>query len=48
MSDIEFDESEHLYSDFNDKSLRLIMDLCGPDVKDKLLIPRVVVPIALG
>lgn len=39
---IEFDESEHLESDFTDRALQLILIFCGPDVKDALLLPGAV------
>lgn len=35
---IEYDESEHSYSDFDDETLRLIEQLMGPDIRNKLLI----------
>lgn len=40
---IVFDESEHLESDFTDITLAWIQELYGPQVKDMLLIPKVVV-----
>lgn len=41
MEYIEFDDSELLHSDFDDKTLNLIADLMGPDIRDKLLVPVV-------
>lgn len=39
---IEFDESEHLHSDVTDLTLQFILDMYGPEVRDKLLTPVVV------
>lgn len=41
MKYIEYDDSELLHSDFDDKTLNLIADLMGPDIRDKLLVPVV-------
>jgi len=41
MKYIEFAEEELLYSDFDDKTLQLVADLMGPDIRDKLLVPVV-------
>lgn len=35
---IEYDESEHSYSDFDDETLRLIEQLMGTEIRNKLLI----------
>ena len=37
---IEFDESEYLESDLTDDALRIVLLICGQDVKDSLLYPR--------
>lgn len=39
---IEYDESEHLYTDVTDITLQFIFDMYGPDIRDKLLVPKVV------
>lgn len=35
---IQYDETELCYSDFDDSTLRLIENLLGPEVRNKLLI----------
>lgn len=37
---IEFDESEYLYTDVTDITLQFIFDMYGPEVRDKLLVPK--------
>lgn len=43
MEFIEFDESEHLYhTDVSHVTLDFICDMYGPEVRDMLLVPKVV------
>lgn len=42
---IDFDESELMYSDLTDETLQFIADYCGPEVRDKLLFPAVVIHV---
>lgn len=44
---IEFDESEFLYTDVTDLTLQFIFDMYGPEVRDKLLVPKVVTDVRL-
>lgn len=44
---IEFDESEYLYTDVTDITLQFIFDMYGPEVRDKLLVPKVVADVRL-
>lgn len=40
---IEFDESEYIYhTDVSPVTLQFICDMYGPEVRDKLLVPRTV------
>ena len=41
MKYIEFDDSELLHSDFDDKTLQLVAELMGPEIRDLLLVPLV-------
>lgn len=41
MDESVVDESEQLYSDVDGKSLHLIANILGPDIRDKLLVPVV-------
>ena len=47
MEYIEFDESEYLYSDVTELTLQFIADMYGPEVRDKLLVPKVVADVRL-
>lgn len=44
---IEYDESEFLYTDVTDVTLQFIFDMYGPEVRDMLLVPKVVSDVRL-